>query len=370
MGTTVQLRNFIQAAGVAPAAAVVPVSQAPLPLDIIQRLLGTRVTADATAVVGAGARRTTNIGFDPSAPATAFIIVEQGGKIVGTTVTVPGLDYILPPLVAPIQSLPPIGGPATGVGALLRSYLNVQTTTVNLGGAAFDPLTASIAFIGGLPPAESCHAFRGCVNFLRVVKPGRGYPAGTTLVVMNGGNPSRTARCSATFDAAGRLMTITLLDMGARYTAVPEIGFVCPGGIGPIEPAEVSVSMAEGDPAEATLTIVAGAITAVNMTNFGGGYVYLPTLVVDPGGPLGSGFVGTVHMGVERIDIIAGGTGYHDTPAADGAITITPVFQEYFPSPNPPTTDAQQAAPFGKLQTAGIAQQSLSPVVPTAPVVT
>jgi hypothetical protein len=370
MGTLAMLVNFVQAAGVAPATVQVPVTQAPNPLDIIQELLGCRVMSDATAPAGAGVNRTTQIAFEPSAPATAFIVVDQDGKIVATNVTAPGLDYILPPIVRPIQSAPPQGGPNTGVGGLLRSFLNVQQVTVNSGGAAFDPATASIAFVGGLPPADSNRAFRGCVNHLRVVDPGFGYPPGTTIVVMGGGNPLRNARASATFDASGRLRDITLLDMGSRYTAVPTIGFVCPGGVGPVKPAQVGVSMAQGDPATATLTIVAGAITAVNMTSFGNGYVFLPNLVIDPGGPLGSGFIGTVRMGLGRIDIIAHGTGYHDTPVASGAITITPVFQELFPSPNPPVTDANQARPWGRLQSNAIAQQSLSPVAPRAPVIT
>lgn len=370
MGTLATLVNFVQAAGVAPATVQVPVTQAPNPLDIIQELLGCRVTSDNTAPAGQGVNRTTQIAFDPSVPAQAFIIVDQDGKIVGTTVTVAGLDYILPPIVRPIQSVPPQGGPPTGVNGQLRSFLNVQQVTVNSGGAAFNPATASIAFVGGLPPADTCRAFRGCVNHLRVVKPGRGYPPNTTITVNGGGNPLRQARARAVFDSFGKLVDIILLDMGARYTAVPEIGFVCPGGIPPIEPAEVGVSMAAGDPATATLTIVAGAITAVNMTSFGDGYVFLPNLVVDPGGPLGSGFIGTPQMGVGRIDVVAHGTGYHDTPAVSGAIAITPIFQEFFPSPNPPATDANQARPWGRLQSNAISQQSLSPVVPRAPVIT
>lgn len=371
MGVSARLVNFVQAAGVAPAAVITPVSQAPLPLDVIALLYGCRVTADVTAAFGAGARRTTDIALVPSANATAFIIIEQGGEIVGTNVTAPGLNYILPPIVRPIQSVPTIGGPPTGVGGLLRSFLNVQQTAVNQGGGAFNPATASIAFIGGLPPADSNRAFRGCVNHLRVVDPGFGYPVGTTIVVMNGGDPSRVARARAVFDASGRLRDIIMLDMGARYTAVPDIGFILPAGSnGPRIPAKVSVSMAEGNPATATLTIVAGIITAVNMVSLGGGYVFVPVPVVDPGGPLGSGFVGTPRMGVERIDIIAGGTGYYLTAPGFGVIVITPQFQEFFPSPNPPATDPLQATAFGVLQTPAIAQQSLSPVVPTTPVIT
>jgi hypothetical protein len=367
MGTLATLVNFVQASAVAPATLQVPVSQPVPPLDIIQRMLGCRVTADATAPAGTGVNRTTAISFDPSAPATAFIITDQDGKITGTNVTVAGLDYILPPIVRPIQSVPPQGGPATGVGGILRSFLNVQQVTVNQGGAAFDPLTASIAFVGGLPPADSNRAFIGCVRTLGIVKPGFGYPPGTTILVDGGGAPTRKARARAVFDGSGRLRSITLLDMGARYTAVPKVTFVCPGGIGPVEPAEVGVSMAEGDPATATLTILAGVITAVNMVTLGDGYVYLPDLVVDPGGPLGSGFIGTPRMGLGRIDVIARGTGYHDTPAVSGAITITPVFQALFPGVG---VNTNQRRPWGRLQTAAIAQQSLSPVVPRLPVIT
>lgn len=372
MGTLATLINFVQAAGVAPATLAVPVSQPVPPLDIIQRLLGCRVTADATAPAGTGVNRTTAISFDPSAPATAVIIVDSAGKIIGTTVTAAGLDYILPPIVRANPSVPPLfpGSAATGEGGLLKSFLNVQASVVNQGGGAFDPLTASIAFVGGLAPADSNRAFRGCVRTLGIVDPGFGYPAGTTISIDGGGAPTRKARARAVFDASGRLRSVTLLDMGALYTAVPKVTFICPGGVPPTRPAQVGVSMAEGNPATATLTIVAGAITAVNMTGFGDSYVYLPELVVDPGGPLGSGFIGTARMGVERIDVVAAGTGYHDNPAVLGAITITPVFQEFFPSPNPPTTDPLQAAPWGRLQTPAIAQQSLSPVVPRVPTIT
>lgn len=363
MGTQADLRNFCQAAGVPPATLSALMSQAPLPLDIIELLYGCRVSSDVVANVGAGVRRTTLVQFDPSVAAAANIITDSAGVITGVTVTVAGLDYILPPICRPNTSPPPIGGPNTGQDGILRSFLDVRATLINAGGGAYDPLTASIAFIGGLPPADSNRAFRGCVNFLRVVKPGFGYPVGTTISVDGGGDPLRRARATPTFDASGRLRSITLFDMGARYTAVPKVTFVCPGGIGPTEPAEIGVSMAEGDPATATLTIAAGVITVVTMTSFGGGYVFVPEPVVDPGGPLGSGFAGTARMGVERIDVVAAGRGYHDTPAS--AVTITPVFQEYFPLPN-----ANQARAFGRLQTPAIAQQALSPVVPTDPIIT
>jgi hypothetical protein len=249
----------------------------------------------------------------------------------------------------------------------LRSFLNVQQVTVNTGGAAFNPATASIAFVGGLPPADSNRAFIGCVRTLGIVDPGFGYPPGTTILIDGGGAPTRKARANAVFDGSGRLRSITLLDMGAGYTAVPKVTFVCPGGVGPQKPAQVGVSMAQGTPATATLVFLAGAITAVNMVTLGDGYVYLPDLVVDPGGPNGSGFTGTPRMGVGRIDVIARGTGYHDTPAASGGIVITPVFQVLFPGVG---VNTNQARPWGRLQTPAIAQQSLSPVVPRLPVIT
>jgi hypothetical protein len=369
MGSLATLKNFVQAAGVPVAAVQVPVAQAPLPLDIIQELYGCFVNLDNTAPIGTGVQRETHIALVPTIDAVAQLVTESGGKIQSVLVTNPGLDYVLPPICRALQTVPPIGGPPTGVGGLLRAFLNVNSVTFSSGGTAFDPATTTAAFVGGLPPADSNRAFVGCVKNLGIVDPGFGYDPATQLVVINGGNPSRQARAKAVWDKSGRLKQIILLDMGADYTAVPKVAFALPPGARPpINPASVGVTMAEGEPATAMLTIAAGVITAVTIVTPGSGYVFLPNFVIDPGGPLGSGFVlDHVRMQVERIDVIAGGTGYHDGPAP--TVSITPVFQEYFPSSGV-LPDPNQARPWGRLQSNAISQQALSPVVPRDPVIT
>lgn len=364
MGVLATLVNFVPTPGVPAATASPLVSQVPVPLNIVRDLLGCFVAADNTVAAAPGVTRTTQVALVPTAAASGTLTLNQDGQVIGVALAVNGLGYTLPPFCEAVHTPGIVGG--GGIGALLKSFLNVSTVTVNGGGGGFDPPTTEINFIGGLPPANYLQPFRGCVRQLTVVESGAGYDPLTRLQVLNGGRPTRQARAIPTWSPSGQLLAVTLIDMGAGYTAIPQIGFLPPAGsiTQPTVPAKVGVAMAEGDPATATLTIVAGAITAVNMVNLGSGYVGVPTPFIYA--PVsGSGFVGTVNMRVERVDVIAPGTGYVNAP---GNLLITPVFQEYFPGGA--LASPEQAKPFVRLQTPAIAQNSLSPVVATPPVIT
>jgi hypothetical protein len=348
------LVNNVPAIG-APAAQVSwLLAQASLPIDIIEAL-GCRIDYDGVKLAG-NVTRTTTIAFNPTMDAHAFIKVNSSSEIIEVFLADNGIDYIVPP----ICSAP------GGIGAMLKATLNVVDVQILNGGSGYDPTTAKVAFVGGLPPANSNKSFLGCVRSLRVVEPGAGYDPATELVVMGGGAPTRQARARPVWGSDGRLTDIVLLDMGEGYTQVPEIGFMLPvGSPQPRLHAKVGVTMAEGTPASAALTIVAGVVTAVKLISPGDGYVSVPTVVIDPGGPLGSGFSARARMGVGRINVIAGGHGYQD----GDPVTITPFFQAIFPSQDPPSTDQNQARPWGRFLALAFEQSVLSPVLSDPPVV-
>jgi hypothetical protein len=354
MGTQAQLLSRVQALGVASAAITPLLSSTPALLAYIESMLGCRVTLDNTAVAGTIVTRDQRIRLTPTTDATAQLVVGNGGKVTAVTLTAAGIDYTNPPLVEAVPN-------PTGQGALLKAFLNVAGFADLVGGAGYNA-ASTISFVGGLPPANSNRASTGCVRQIAIVDSGFGYPAGTTLDFIGGGNPTRKARATGVFDASGRLRSVTLVDMGAGYTAVPKVVPVFNGAIAqPKVPLQVGVGMAEGTPATATLTIVAGVITAVAIATEGNGYVGVPTPVItDPGGA-GTGFSVRPRMQVGRVDIVAAGTGY---VGGGGSCTITPQFQDFFP------TNAEQAKAFVALQTAAYTQACYSPVVAIDPIIT
>jgi len=355
MGSQVTLVNKVPAIGAPVANIFGLIAQASFPIEIIEAL-GCMVVSDAIVPFADNVTRTTIVAFNPTMDAHAFIKANSSGEIVEVILADNGIDYIVPPICSALS----------GIGAMLKPMLSVFDVKVLEEGSGYNPATATVAFVGGLPPANSNKAFIGCVRSLRVVEPGAGYDQATELVVMGGGAPARQARARPVWGPDGRLTDIVLLDMGEGYTQVPEIGFLLPPGAPqPRLQAKVGVTMAEGIPARASLTIVAGNVTAVNLLSHGDGYVSVPDVVVDPGGPNGSGFSARARMGIGRINVIAGGHGYQD----GDPVTITPFFQAIFPSLDPPSTDQNQARAWGRLLALALEQSVLSPVLSDPPVV-
>lgn len=354
MGTQVTLANTIRSSTTSGAThtqvePLVSPTAVPLPTDIIADLLACRSTSDTVTAGVDPVVRTTVLSFVPTIAATAVLVLDSAGVVIGVTITNGGRDYILPPKMV---ATPPAGG--TGLGAILKAFMNVRAITLGGGGAGYDG-TSRVAFLGGLPPAN-LEITSGCVRQLCVLDPGEGYPAGTTVQIEGGGNPTVKAQASITRDSNGRITGITLTEMGAGYTTVPQVVLTPPAGSTITRIAKFGIGMAEGRPARATLTIVAGAITAINITDSGSGYVGVPTMSFFGAG---SGATATARMQVERADIIAPGTGY----TASATVVVTPVMQDLFP------TSAQQDEPFFNLLKGLLSQGARSPVIPSAPVV-
>lgn len=373
-----------------------------LPRDVLIAL-SLRVTADAI-VAGPITSRIITFSFIPSAVATAVPVVSNTGRIASMTMAGSGLDYVTPPgvgIVDPnrrlfplsIQShtdgLPP-GGPDTVVGnlATFRSFLLVRATAQVSGGAGYTAGTTVVTFLGGLPPAGKLGVVpephiggtdltlppgpavvTGCVRSVNIPRGqnGLGYPPNTQVFFIGGGEGPGFINATGTvvLSSTGRILDVVITDMGAGYTSSPLVVFSIPSPVPAPQPARIATAfavMAQGRPARATATVVAGVVTLLTLTDFGAGYIEPPTiLIVDPGQT--SAAIFTPRMGVERIDVICPGTGYNFGLTAANVI-ITPAFKQYFPD----TSD--QRAPFHRLFEVLIATSAQTPIYSERPLLT
>lgn len=329
----VDVTNESSALGITPAALEILLNAVPVPADIAD--FGLRQTGDSSAIVGVTVSRTVQLAFGPLVTATAVLVLKADGQIERVVMGALGLDYIRPP----IMTVDP-GAGLTGINAMLRAFLNVAEVVVDSGGAAYPaPPATTVAFLGGLPPADT-QIVSGCVRRIAMLKDkqGLGYAPGTVVSIdgggLNGASPIRQAKATCTVDAFGRITDIVLTDMGAGYIQTPAVNFVPPGGVPPTKLAKASVAMAEGTPATAHVTVLAGAVTAVIMDTPGSGYVAVPTPVIT--GAPGVGATATARMQVERVDVRNQGIGY--------TATAVPVFTPFFKSAFPDASN--QARPF------------------------
>lgn len=355
----------------------------PVPRDFL-RALGLRVTSDATPAASPVVR-TVVLAFDPSAPATiAAMTLNSAGEIT-TVVANPGLDYILPPILAVTGNTASPAAPQPD----LQAFLNVQSTAMDLPGAGY--VAPIVTFIGGLPPANGLGTlsqppsnelpnpeFRppikfGCVMSIRIKKKGLNYPIGTTVSLRGGGidgsTPAVPAQAVLTLDSNGRVADIQLVDMGVGYVKRPDVVLQLPVGFVPtsdFQEAQAFAGMAEGTPARAGVITLGGGGTITNIAlavgGNGDGYIGLPDILIRDA--IGTGATAHARMGVGRIDIRNAGRG---VPATAG-VSFTPVFQAYFPS-TVGGNDPNQRRPFFRLLEAAISQSAFSPVVSSDPVV-
>lgn len=378
MGTQVTLVYNVTAIGQTPAIMKPFVANAPIPPDVLAAL-GLRVISDVTGVLNPIVR-TIVLGFDPSAPALtlAAIISNTGNfEIQPVDPANRGLDFILPPIVR-VNNNARVPSPprATQVDALLRSFLQVQQAHLDLAGTGY-VAPVNVAFLGGLPPAGRHFDARkggrgGCVRYVNIKNPGRGYPVGSTVTIQGGGpngtTPAIPAKATLVLAASGSgvIRSIAITDMGSGYVAVPQVIITTPAGSAqPAVIAEIFAVMAEGRPAQGTAIINAApphVLTGITVTDAGDNYISVPDiLITGVGGGTGAAF--TAQMGLGRIDTISQGKGY--LPGT--TVTITSAFQEAFPG-GPPGSQIQAAAFFRFLEeTIGLA--ALTPVDSTTPLV-
>jgi hypothetical protein len=359
-----------------------------LPLDILQDF-GLRILSDSTT--GAGVNpivRTVVLGFEPSVAAQVLPPTISNTSRIESVFVDPansGRDYILPPIIrANDNAREPLFEIVKGNvvhkrptqrDALFRSYMAAYEAAVVTGGSGYVAASTKVTFLGGLPPAnfnfDARQGFRGgCVRYINIADPGEGYNPATAVLNIQGGGPDGNtppipAQGVLVLDAAGRVRSIAIVDMGSNYVAVPDVVITTTTGINAKRPAKLFAVMAEGRPARGTATIGAGPgfpVTSITVTDPGDNYVTVPDILIrDSGG--GTGATARARMGLGRIDTINMGVGYFPGTT----ISITPVFEDFFPV-DPNDTQAQAAMFFRFLETA-LSQRAISPVTSATPVV-
>lgn len=311
--------------------------------------LGVRPTADVTTAVNP-ITRTVRLAFGPSGLSDAVPVVRPDGTIFGITLGNRGNDYIRPPFVTLL--------PRERFAAQLSAFLRVLNFTIVTGGAGY-ATAPTVAFIGGLPPAG--RTFLGCVRRIFLKDSGRGYPPTTTISIdggsINGNSPAIPATALPTIDAFGRIVAVTLTNMGANYTSVPKVAFNT-GGIQPARAAQAFVAMADGNAARATATIAANVVNAILLTDAGTGYIGVPDIVLTGGGFATIAQV-TARMELERVDVRYAGAGY---PAVGTTVVFTPFFKQRF------SDVSDQGAPFARIFQAQFVRDVVAPMISAAPV--
>lgn len=394
MGTQVTLVYKIAAVGTTIANLFPFVSSAPIPPEVLQAF-GLRVLSDGTTAANP-LIRTIVLGFDPSMTALINPLeVTSTGHIQSAVVDVvnSGLDYILPPFVRADNNArsEPLFKIADGVkvnlrstqsDAILQAYMACYGAKIVDGGGGYGLFPVDVAFLGGLPPAGFDFDFRkvdpttetsvprnfrgGCVRYINIANPGRGYPIDSQLSIQGGGPtgiPAIEAKGILTLDAKGSVKSIAIMNMGSGYVSVPQVVITSPSGTQPKEVAKLFAVMAEGRPAQGFATVALAAVTAVTVTDPGDNYVTVPTISIVEQVNLNASAVADGRMGLGRIDVIAPGAAYLPGTTA----TATPAFQNYFPTV--PGDPQAQAAMFFKFLQGAIQQIAITPLTSDPPLV-
>lgn len=369
MGTQATLVYTVKAVGTKSTVIQPFVAVAPIPREVLTAL-GLRVLSDSISLPAVNpVVRTIVLGFGPSIAAVVAPQIQEG-HIIGMGLTGGGNDYVVPPIIrannndrtVPLVEMvnaSPIALRPPGHDAIFDSWLNVHDVSVTAPGAGYG--AATCAFLGGLPPAGRDFSQRGgAVRYINIADPGRGYPSNAVLTFLGGGNPTIQAQGVVTFDPnTGAVSSISITNMGSGYTSIPEPVLVCPlGSAQPTREAKLFAAMAEGRPAQATVTVALGQVTGIAMVDSGDNYVEAPDVPIYD--PAGLGAIVEAHMQLGRVDVIDPGSYYGPLTT----ISVTPAFQDYFPPPN-----ANQDGPFWQLMQGIIQKYALSPVVSAAPVI-
>jgi len=352
---------------------------------------GLRVTSDVTMATGTGASRDIQLAFGPSVVATATAVLERDAKLASVTVTGAGEDYVLPPVISFTGGGPGganlVYGPE-GSGEKYPSaiaYLNVQDANLVYAGTGY-PGTATVTFIGGLPPAlfpvqpqdtrywpdpATLPAPNGppfAVNSLNLVTSGNSYSASTYLVFEGPLQPGghQAIAVITNFGPNGQILAIELVDPGAGYLGPATVAIVDPVSTTPPTSenrlvAEITTNMGAGTPATATLTLGGGgAVTGIAGLTAGSGYVQPPTMVIYDSTGAGSGAQLTPRMGVDKISVTYAGRGLTTVPT----VVITPFFKSLFPDAKGDQRTPFYNYPMLQLLKAAIACE----IVPSTPV--
>lgn len=137
------------------------------------------------------------------------------------------------------------------------------------------------------------------VASVSVANGGSGYQVAPAITFAGGGGTGAAA--TAVMD--GRIESISLLAGGGGYVS-PTVSITGGGGTG----------------ATATATVVAGVITAVNMTNEGTGYNSQPTVTITDSAGSGAVAVAAMTFKVASVTVTNGGSGYTSAPTVTFAV--------------------------------------------------
>lgn len=328
-----------------PARMATVMSSLPFP-DSFLTFIGGIVTSDVTAAGTPLTSRTFGLRFGPNVAATTAAVLEagspSGSPVTSITVTNGGSGYTSPPIVSTTG-----GGTPSSRGSF-RSKLSVGTVAV-VDGAGGVTSAWRASFFGRMsPPVAVGGVFTrpSCVQSLTLIDGGKGYTFAPTVEIVGGlgpGGVAATAVPIVDFTAGGVLTGVTLTSPGSGYVKAPQVIVRDPSVSASVaRPAKIVCAMGEGTPPTVLLTIVAGVVTAVTVTDPGDGYIGPATMRLVP--PVGA-FQGTftVEMRLGRIDVLNGGKGYTSVPT----VVLTNVFDSMFP--------AGKTNPFRELLTSALA---------------
>ncbi|MEI7744086.1 MAG: hypothetical protein WCK58_10090, partial [Chloroflexota bacterium] len=216
---------------------------------------------DAIVTVSAAPGDTTGTGAEATAT-----VSPKDGSVTGITVTSPGTEYVLPPVV---------------------TITSPGITPITTASAA---ATISAGVVTGITVDES----------------GAGFTA--PAVTISGGTPTPGFAASAV--ASGGVDWVTLAEGGSGYLHQPVVQFTMP-------------DLPDGRQATGSAITANGVVTGISVADPGSGYTAAPTITIldaDQVNPTAA--TATATIGISRIDLTTGGQGYHAAPAVTIADTV------------------------------------------------
>ena len=220
--------------------------------------------------------------------------VDFSGAITGTVVYRAGSGYTTRPTAL-------VGGSGSGA---VPTFVDTQYTVVGYRavqpGTAYSAATITVSDATGTG-AVLAAGVEQLVAAIVVDVPGTGYDPATTTVtlvpVASGGGATSSA---VSVNGLGAVTSVNLSTDGRGYVAPPTVTIVDRSG--------------SGTGAQATATTSQG-VTGITLSSAGAGYTSAPTVTISGGGGSGATAVATVSGGyVTGITILEPGSGYTSTP--------------------------------------------------------
>jgi len=229
--------------------------------------------------------------------ATATATVGGNGAVTGITITNPGSGYAT---ATTSVSFTGAGGGATA-DAVVTAGGAVTAVTVDTGGAGYTKPVVAIS--GGGATTDATATAYGGVDAVTLGVPGTGYTFPTVDFDAPDDPNGTQAEARADFDpGTGAITGIVVTNPGSGYSSAPNVVVRDGTLMDPINNA--------GAGATATATL---KVLSVTLDTFGAGYTSAPTVTIGPGTGTGSGATATATVdtgAITAINLTAGGTGY------------------------------------------------------------